>query len=127
MTDGSDGTAGGLLIFGFTCLCVVAILAVHVGITYWIYNDAKKRGNPNAVIWAILNLLSDPLGLVLYLIIGRNQPTALGGPAAPGGSLPPPPPPPTMGGPPAPGSTPPPPAPPPPPTDSTPPENTTRL
>ncbi len=100
-----SGAAGGLLIFGFTCLCVLVILGVHVAITYWIYNDAKKRGNPNAVIWAVLNLVSDPLGLILYLIIGRNQMTPLGGPPAQ-----------SLGGPPPAGSGPPaPPAPPPPP------------
>jgi hypothetical protein len=93
-----SGAAGGLLIFGFTCLCVLVILGVHIAITYWIYNDAKKRGNPNAVIWAIVNLLSDPLGLILYLIIGRNQTATWGGPPAassgpPPPSAPPPPPP----------------------------------
>jgi hypothetical protein len=88
MDSGSDATAG-LLIFGFTCLCVVAIIGVHLAITYWIYNDARKRGNPNAVIWAVLNLLSDPLGLILYLVIGRNQTTPIGGPPAPTSSPPP--------------------------------------
>jgi hypothetical protein len=99
-----SGAAGGLLIFGFTCLCVLVILGVHIAITYWIYNDAKKRGNPNAVIWAIVNLLSDPLGLILYLIIGRNQVASWGGPPAAGSGPPPPsappPPPPTSENPP---------------------------
>src|SRR4051794_30390220 len=86
MTDGSDAAAGSFIIILFSCLCVIVAIGIHLAITYWIYNDAKKRGNPNAVIWAVLNFLSDPLGLLLYLVIGRNQTTPLGGPppAAPG-------------------------------------------
>jgi hypothetical protein len=79
MTD-TDIAAGSTLIILLSCLCVVAALAVHLAITWWIYNDANKRGNPNAVVWALLNFISDPLGLILYLIIGRNQTTPLGGP-----------------------------------------------
>ena len=64
--------------------------AIAAAIAYWVYNDAKKRGNPNAIVWAILTFISTVIGLVLYLIIGRNQGTMMGGPpptgpAAPGG------------------------------------------
>ena len=88
--NGSDA-AGGTIVILFSCLCVVVAIGIHLAITYWIYNDAKKRGNPNAVIWAVLNFLSDPLGLLLYLVIGRNQTTPLGGPPPPAAGPPPPP------------------------------------
>lgn len=79
MTDGADA-AGGLIAIALTCVLVIVVIGVHLAITYWIYSDARKRGNPNAAIWALLNFLSDPLGLVLYLLIGRNQTPSPGGP-----------------------------------------------
>lgn len=74
-----DEAIGGV-IFLFTCLCVLVVLGLHLFIVYWVYKDANKRGNPNAAIWALLTLFSDPLGLILYLLLGRNQGMAGGGP-----------------------------------------------
>ncbi|MFC7020831.1 MULTISPECIES: hypothetical protein [Haloarcula] len=54
-------------------------LAILVGASYWVYSDASKRGNDNAVIWAIatgfgffLGLLPGLLVIILYVAIGRN-------------------------------------------------------
>ena len=42
--------------------------------------SAKKRGNPNAIIWGIVTFFFTLIGLILYLLIGRNQGTTMGGP-----------------------------------------------
>lgn len=47
---------------------------------YFVYNDAKKRNNENATLWAVATLLGGLVGnifgalliVVLYLIIGRD-------------------------------------------------------
>jgi hypothetical protein len=88
---GGDSAAAGLFVGGtllFTCLCIAISFAIAAAIAYWVYNDAKKRGNPNAVVWAILTFISTLIGLVLYLVIGRNQGTVMGGPPPTGPSAP---------------------------------------
>ena len=73
----SDYGSGALLVL--YCLCILVIFAVQLGVVYWVYQDARKRGNPNAVLWAVLTFFSTLIGLILYLILGRNQ-EAPGGP-----------------------------------------------
>jgi hypothetical protein len=79
MTTSDGGDAFGIILY---CLCMLVMFAVHFFIIYWVYNDARKRGNPNAVLWAVVTFLSNPLGLILYLILGRNQGAAGGAPPA---------------------------------------------
>ena len=75
------GSVEAVFFIGY-CLCLLIIFAVHFFIVYWVYNDARKRGNPNAVLWSVLTFFSNPLGLILYLILGRDQGTAGGAPPA---------------------------------------------
>lgn len=70
------GVPGGpeLLVIFLIGLIVVAIPA------YFVYNDATKRGNENALLWTLativggllLNLVGALLVVILYLIIGRE-------------------------------------------------------
>ena len=76
--DGSGAAAA--IVLGFYCVCLLVWLAVVIGITYWIYNDAKKRANPNAVLWAVVGFFLNIVGLLLYILVGRNQGTPMGGP-----------------------------------------------
>lgn len=50
-----------LLIIG-----VVSILlfAVSIGLTYWVYTDATRRGNDNAVVWAAAVFVLSAMSLV---------------------------------------------------------------
>ena len=43
-------------------------LAISIGIAYWIYKDATRRGDKNAVLWAVLGFFLSLLGLVIYLV-----------------------------------------------------------
>jgi hypothetical protein len=83
----TDDGSGAAALFGsaFSCICGLIVLAIYVAIAYWIYTDAKKRGNPNAVIWAIVGFVLGLIGLLLYVLIGRNQGTSAPPPAGPTG------------------------------------------
>jgi lipid-A-disaccharide synthase-like uncharacterized protein len=63
-----EAFAGGIaLLFG------LLMLLVQIGIIVWIYSDAKQRSDQPAFLWAIVAFLAPLLGIVLYLIIGRNR------------------------------------------------------
>jgi hypothetical protein len=88
----TDNGGSGAGLFGglFGCICGLIGLAIEVFILYWVYTDAKKRGNPNAILWVVVTFFLGLIGLILYVLIGRNQGTTMGGPpptgpAAPGG------------------------------------------
>ena len=73
-----DGGLAALIGGGFSCICGLIGLAIAIGAAYWVYNDAKKRGNPNAVLWAVVTFFFTLIGLILYMLIGRNQGTTGG-------------------------------------------------
>ena len=50
-------------------------LAILIGASYWVYSDAKKRGNDNALIWGLgtgfgffLGLFPGILVVVIYFV-----------------------------------------------------------
>lgn len=57
---------------------IVLILAVitSVIIAVWIYKDAHRRGDPKEMLWAILGLFLNVVGLgyYLYVVQGRGDP-----------------------------------------------------
>ena len=65
-----------LLILAVGLVVFVASLAA----AYWVYTDAKNRGNENAAIWGVLTLLGFVTGfvpgvivvVVAYLVAGRE-------------------------------------------------------
>ena len=81
-TSGADA-AGGLIATGFGCFCYLIGFVIEVALTWWVYNDAKKRGNPNAVLWAVVTFFLGLIGLLIYILVGRNQGTMMGGPPPP--------------------------------------------
>jgi len=77
-----SGCMGSLILLSL----LPAILTVVIAI--WMYNDAKSRGDSNAVVWAILGLLFNVIGLVIYLVVRGSTPRP---PVAPTGFAPVPP------------------------------------
>ncbi|MBX0285138.1 hypothetical protein [Haloarcula salinisoli] len=70
-------------LFIFILLGILVLFVVSIGVSYWVYSDAKKRGNDTATIWAIMNFLGMfmlgftflPLCVVVpivYLVAGRE-------------------------------------------------------
>lgn len=67
----SDEQAGciGLLIMGGMGLVG---LAIYGGILYWVYKDASVKSD-NALMWTLIVAFTGFLGLIIYLIVGRNK------------------------------------------------------
>lgn len=53
---------------GIGMLVPLIALAISIGIAYWIFKDATRRGDKNAVLWAVLGFFLSLLGLVIYLV-----------------------------------------------------------
>ena len=47
-------------------------VALFLALTYWVYKDAQKNSEHPAFLWAIVVFLAPILGLVLYVLLGRN-------------------------------------------------------
>ncbi len=57
-----------ILIFALFCL----IMPIIIG--FMVYQDATKRNNPSAFIWAMVaSLVPAYIGLLLYVLIGTTQ------------------------------------------------------
>lgn len=84
------------LFFCSSCMGVIVVLSllpalVSVLIAIWMYNDARRRGDPNAVVWALLGLIFNIVGWLIYLIVRGNGPSAAPPVQRPQGSdIPPP-------------------------------------
>ena len=53
---------------GIGLLVPLIMLAISIGIAWWIFKDATRRGDKNAVLWAVLGFFLSLLGLVIYLV-----------------------------------------------------------
>ncbi|WP_254278664.1 hypothetical protein [Haloarcula marina] len=47
----------------------LAILVGSILATYWVYKDATRRGDDNAIIWTVLTALGFFIGLIPGLIV----------------------------------------------------------
>lgn len=75
--DPSDDALACGICGGVGLLFFVLPLAISIGIAWWIYRDANQRGNPQAVLWAVLGFFFNIIGLIIYLIA---RPPGPGGP-----------------------------------------------
>jgi len=46
---------------------------VQIALVIWTYRDATDNSSHSAILWAIVVLFAPLLGLVLYLLLGRDQ------------------------------------------------------
>ena len=70
---GAAAQSGGDSTFGLLLCCYGLILLVQVALIYWVYSDARDRGNDKAGLWALLVFLTPIIGLLIYLLVGRDQ------------------------------------------------------
>ncbi|MFD1685375.1 PLDc N-terminal domain-containing protein [Halobellus litoreus] len=61
-----SGAAGLFAIFG------LFLLLVGLALVVWTYQDAQKNSSHPAFLWAIVVFLAPILGIVLYLLLGRD-------------------------------------------------------
>lgn len=48
------------------------MLAVQIGLIVWTYSDAQRNSSHPAFLWAIVIFFAPLLGIVLYLLLGRD-------------------------------------------------------
>jgi hypothetical protein len=65
--------AGGDNTYVLVLCCYGLILLAQLALIYWVYSDARNRGNDKAGLWAVLVFLTPIIGLIIYLLVGRDQ------------------------------------------------------
>ena len=61
-----NGGAGPVL------LLWLVIVAGFLALVYFVYKDAQRNSQHPAFLWAIVVFLAPLLGLILYVLLGRN-------------------------------------------------------
>jgi len=56
-----------------TILFSILAVALSLTLTVWTYEDAKLKSNHSPMMWVILVLFTSPIGIILYLLIGRHK------------------------------------------------------
>jgi len=51
----------------------LAATAFSVALALWTYADAKVKSDQSPVLWVLLVLLVNPIGIILYLLMGRTN------------------------------------------------------
>lgn len=51
----------------------VLVLLVQFALVVWTYTDAKQNSSHPAFLWAIVVFLAPLLGLIAYILLGRNS------------------------------------------------------
>jgi hypothetical protein len=61
-------------VFGFFPLMLMplALVALWIFVIVWVYRDAQRRGM-NGLLWALLVLIGNAVGLIIYLIVRNEQ------------------------------------------------------
>lgn len=81
--DAAAGAAACAACGGIGIVGVLIPLAIVIAIAVWMYKDAQKRGDQNAILWLIVGLVFPLIGLIVYLIIRAQKPTPPAPPAPP--------------------------------------------
>ncbi|MHA1460335.1 MAG: hypothetical protein ACTSO8_02540 [Promethearchaeota archaeon] len=66
MTYDPTGFLGAFLLI-YIVILVVACL-ISLGISIWVYKDAKKR-DMNATVWLLIVLVTGCIGCIIYLVV----------------------------------------------------------
>lgn len=52
-------------------IALIVVIPILIMQGFWMFNDAKKRGEKYYWLWGIFGLLNTPGNLIIYLIITR--------------------------------------------------------
>lgn len=59
---------------GFVFVIALLLFALFaIVIPLWVYSDAQRNSSHSALLWALVAFFGGLLGLLLYLLIGRNR------------------------------------------------------
>lgn len=50
-------------------MLIILLIVVWIGVSYWVSQDAKRRGSRHRLAWGIGVFLIGPIGLILYLVV----------------------------------------------------------
>lgn len=64
---------------GMMLLFMFLVLIVFLAMVVWTYQDAKHNSTHPPFLWAIVVLFAPVLGIVLYLLVGRDAMGPAGG------------------------------------------------
>ncbi len=73
MVCGVCGAYGAII--GFSILMGVIGIALQIWMMIYVYNDATRNNVDNAALWVLLVFFLGVLGLLIYLLAGRNNRT----------------------------------------------------
>ena len=65
-SNGAGAVGAIVLLFG------LLLFAVAIALVIWTYSDAQKNSTHPAFLWAVVVFLAPLLGIVLYLLVGRD-------------------------------------------------------
>ena len=57
---------------GISLIVGLLTLLAHVAMIAWTYRDAARRSSHPAFLWALVVFFAPLLGIILYLVFGRN-------------------------------------------------------
>jgi len=63
----------GIASIALACCSVVVGLAIMIGMTYWVYKDAKKNRVENEILWAAITFFTGIIGLLIYVLAIRPE------------------------------------------------------
>jgi hypothetical protein len=75
--EAQDGALACGVCGGIGLIFFVLPLLISIGIAWWIYKDATRRENPQAVLWAVLGFFFNIIGLIIYLIARPKGPPGM--------------------------------------------------
>lgn len=81
--DAAAGAAACAACGGVGILFILIPIAITIAIGVWMYKDAQKRNDPNAILWLIVGLVFSFIGLIVYLVVRSQNPTPPAPPAPP--------------------------------------------
>ncbi len=54
-------------------ICWLFFIIIWIALAVCVYKDAERRGDDNAAIWLIVNILVPIIGLIIYLVVRKER------------------------------------------------------
>lgn len=62
----------GIAFFLIFLLVGLAMFALWLWVSYWVYQDAEDRGMDSATLWAVVTFVAGVFGLIAYLLVRED-------------------------------------------------------
>ena len=61
-----------LFVVGLTVF-IIGAFGFAISLAMWVYEDAKVKSDQSPVLWVLLLLMTNAVGVILYLLLGRTK------------------------------------------------------